>query len=179
MRRTIGVFLVLYGLAHAGAGMWLVSSAPIWIVTALWWVAITGFVAAGTGLLGVPPLDRHWRLLSSIGAFASIALISMSSIPVLMIGAAIDGAILLDAIPFVHREVVRLLDVPVHLTIVDSVSLGESFRAIDGVRHEAASRITASIAREVNRSRRGIPDALSMIAYGGDIHSRTKVARSA
>jgi hypothetical protein len=67
-------------------------------------------------LLGVQSLDRRWRLLSSLGALASLVLISMSSYPVRMIGAAIDGAIVLDAIPFVHREVVRLLGVPVHLT---------------------------------------------------------------
>jgi|SRR5690348_13683386 len=114
MRRTVGVLLLLHGLAHAGAGMWLATSAPVWIVSVLWWLAITGFLAAGTGLLGVSWLDRHWRSLSSAGALASLALIMMSWHPVLMIGAAIDGAILLDGIPFVHRSLTRFVGVPEH-----------------------------------------------------------------
>lgn len=114
MRRVIGFLLVLHGLAHAGVGMWLNTSAPASIVSLLWWLATIGFIAAGTGLLGVPLLDRYWRILSSIAAVASLALIALSSVPVLMIGAAIDGAILLDGIPFVHESTTRVLGVPLH-----------------------------------------------------------------
>lgn len=114
MRRTIGFLLVMHGLAHAGAGMWLAAPRPIWLVTILWWLAMAGFLSAGTGLLGVEWLDRRWRRLSCVAAVASLALLALSWHPILMIGAAIDGAILLDAIPFVHEVVTRGLGVPMH-----------------------------------------------------------------
>ena len=114
MRRAVGFLLVLYGLAHAEIDMWLNTSAPALVVSTLWWLATIGFVAAGTGLLGVALLDRHWRILSSIAAVASLVLISMSSVPLLMLGAAIDGAILLDAIPFVHESMTRALGIALH-----------------------------------------------------------------
>ena len=112
MRRTLGFLLVIHGLAHAGAGMWLVTSTPVWIITALWWLAITAFLASGTGLLGLSWIDRHWRAFANVGALASLALIGISWNPILMIGAAIDGAILLDAIPVVHHILARSLGVP-------------------------------------------------------------------
>ena len=114
MRRTIGFLLVMHGLAHAGAGMWLAAPQPVWLVTILWWLAMAGFLSAGTGLLGVQWLDRRWRLLSCVAAAASLVLLALSWHPILMIGAAIDGAILLDAIPFVHEAVTRRLGVPQH-----------------------------------------------------------------
>ena len=116
MRRTVGLLLVLHGLAHAGAGMWVTASAPLWIATMLWWLAIVGFIAAGTGLIGEPWLDRRWRIFSSMAAAASLGLIAMAWQPILMIGAAIDGALLLDVIPFVHRSLARGLGVPEHPT---------------------------------------------------------------
>ena len=114
MRRALGFFLLLHGLAHAGAGTWLTDSGLLWLVTLVWWLAIIGFAAAGTGLLGFPWVDQRWRLFSGIGAVASLALIAMSWNPILMIGAAIDGAILLDGIPFVHKSVARYVGVPEH-----------------------------------------------------------------
>lgn len=94
--------------------MWLTASGHLWIVTLIWWLAIIGFTAAGSGLLGFPWLDQRWRIFSSIGALASLALIALSWQPVLMIGAAIDAAILFDCIPFVHALVTRSLGVPEH-----------------------------------------------------------------
>ena len=116
MRRTIGFLMLLHGLAHAGAGIWPMTSAPVWIVSTLWWLAIAGFFASAAGLLGVPSIDRHWRAFANIGALASLALIVVAWHPMLMIGAAIDGAILLDGFPFVHRSVARSLGVPEHPT---------------------------------------------------------------
>ena len=129
MRRTLGFLLVVHGLAHAGAGMWLATSAPVWIVTPLWWLAITGFLASGTGLLGVSWMDRHWRAIANVGAVASLALIGIWWHPILMIGAAIDGAILLDGIPFVHHSMARSLGLPEqpthrHLSRIGAVVAG-------------------------------------------------------
>lgn len=114
MRRTVGLLLLTFGLAHAGAGMWLVAPASAWFGTVFWRLAIAAFLAAGTGLMGIQWLNRHWRALANVGALASLVLIAMSWQPGLMIVAAIDGAILLDALPFVHRTVARSLQIPEH-----------------------------------------------------------------
>lgn len=114
MRRTFGFLLVLLGLAHAGFGLWPRGAAPTWVVTLIWWLAMTGFVAAGAGLIGFPWFDRQWRVIASVASVASLSLIAMSPLPVLMVGAAIDGAILLDAFPFVHSVVARQLHISEH-----------------------------------------------------------------
>lgn len=114
MRRLVGFLLVIHGLAHAGAGMWSMRSAPAWVITALWFVATTGFVLAGAGLLGAPRLEVRWRLLAAGAAVASLALLAFFWHPVLMIGAAIDAAILLDCLPFAHETVARRLGIPIH-----------------------------------------------------------------
>ena len=48
MRRTFGFLLVMHGLAHAGVGMWRAAPALHWPVTILWWLALVGFMTAGT-----------------------------------------------------------------------------------------------------------------------------------
>lgn len=114
MRRTIGLLLVMHALAHVGAAMWLSAGVALGTVSALSSLAMAGFLAAGIGLLGVQPLDRRWRFLAGVGALASLALLALRWNPILMIGAAIDGAILLDAIPFAHEIIARTLGVPEH-----------------------------------------------------------------
>ena len=114
MRRLLGFLLVIHGLAHSGAGMWATRSAPTWVTTTLWLIATTGFVLAGGGLLGAPRLDVRWRLLAAIAATASLALVARFWHPVLMIGAAIDAAILVDCIPFAHEIIARRIGLPIH-----------------------------------------------------------------
>lgn len=114
MRRFFGSLLILHGIAHAGAGMWASAVQPHWSVSLLWLIAGTGFLMSGAGLLGVPRFDRQWRPLSVIAAMASLALLAMFPQPVLMIGAAIDGALLVTAIPFARAIIVRSIGVPAH-----------------------------------------------------------------
>lgn len=114
MRRLFGSLLILHGVAHAGAGMWVIGVRPHWAVSALWLVSGAGFLTAGAGLLGARWLDRHWRPLSVIAALASLGLLAMFPHPALMIGAAIDGALLVTAIPFAREIVVRSIGVPAH-----------------------------------------------------------------
>jgi hypothetical protein len=84
------------------------------MITTLWLIATTGFVLAGAGLLGVPRLDVRWRPLAAVAAAASLALLALFWHPVLMIGAAVDGAILVDCIPFAHAIVARRVGLPIH-----------------------------------------------------------------
>jgi hypothetical protein len=114
MRRLLGFLLVIHGLAHAGAGMWATRSAPPWVTTTLWIIATTGFVLAGAGLLGVSRLDVRWRPLAASAAATSLALLALSWHPVLMIGAVVDAAILVDCIPFAHEIVARRIGLPIH-----------------------------------------------------------------
>jgi hypothetical protein len=73
-----------------------------------------GFVSAGLGLIGLPRLDKHWRVLAVVAASASLALLALYPHPVLVLGFAIDGAILLESIPFVHRILTREIGIPLH-----------------------------------------------------------------
>jgi hypothetical protein len=120
MRRLVGLLLVIHALAHAGAGMWVMRSAPAWLVTALWLMATMGFVSGGAALLGVARLAVRWRTLAAGAAVASLALIMLYWHPMLMIGAAIDAAILLDCIPFAHEIAARSLGVPIHPPVIFS-----------------------------------------------------------
>lgn len=65
-RVSLGVALVLHGLAHAlpgrgAADAVVISGGPrgsLWIATVLWAAAMAGLLAAGAGLLGAAPLAR-------------------------------------------------------------------------------------------------------------------------
>lgn len=113
MRRLVGTILILHGLAHAGAGMW-VSPTPRFFVAVLWWVAMVGFVAAGAGLIGMPQLDRRWRPLAIAASLASLTLLALYPHAVLLIGAAIDAVVLIDNLPFAHEIVGRKLGLMLH-----------------------------------------------------------------
>ena len=112
MRRLIGSLLILYGAAHAVAGIWITGSHADWTVALLWLIATAGFLGAGGGLLGVARVDRQWRGLATTAAVASLGLIALYARPVLMVGAAIDGAILISSIPFVRDALARRIGVP-------------------------------------------------------------------
>ena len=95
MRRAlVGTLFVLHGLAHAGAGMWAADRGPAWVVTPLWAVAMVGFVAAGFGLLGVPLLRRRWEQIAAAAAVSSVMLLGLFGSLPLMLGLAIDVAVL-------------------------------------------------------------------------------------
>lgn len=107
MRRLIAVVLILHGLAHAGAGIWASPTAPASHVNPLWWLSMVGFMGAGLGLLGFPRLSRWWLPLATVAALASLGLLSLYWSPALMIGAAIDGAILLANLPSIRAALLQ------------------------------------------------------------------------
>ena len=74
-RVTLGVLLVLHGLAHTAAGFWASGRGPVTPTIALWLVATVGFVGAGFGAMGAYGLRRHWRPLLAAGVVASIVLL--------------------------------------------------------------------------------------------------------
>lgn len=113
MRRLIGTALILHGLAHAGLGSWITTT-PRALAAALWWIAMTGFLAAGAGLIGVPRLDSRWRWPAIGASIASLALIARYPHPVLLIGVAIDGIVLIDSLPFAHESIGRRLGLMLH-----------------------------------------------------------------
>lgn len=114
MRRLVGTLLILHGLAHAGAGMWATLGAPRLFITILWWIAMVGFVTAGAGLLGLPRLETRWRPLAITASIASLALLAFFPHPVLVVGAFIDAAILIDSLPFAHDIIARDLGIMLH-----------------------------------------------------------------
>jgi hypothetical protein len=104
MRRLIALLLVLHGFGHAVAAMWAGPAQQAWLVNAFWWIAVIGFIAAGIGLIETTRLTRVWLALAWASSLASIGLLAMYWQPALMIGAAVDGAILLTVFPWVRLE---------------------------------------------------------------------------
>ncbi len=97
-RVTIGVLLVLHGLAHAAAGIWASSMGRPWLSTGLWGAATVSFLAAGFGMLGVPRLGARWRVLTLNGVIASLLLLAIYRHPLLSTGILIDLALLAAAL---------------------------------------------------------------------------------
>ena len=114
MRRLLGSLLVLHGLTHAAAGIWAMPVGPTWFVTLLWFVAMVGFIAAGAGLIGVRQLDDHWLPIATTAAAASILLIARVPTPATLVGSAIDGALLIGALPMTRDIFSRGLGIPLH-----------------------------------------------------------------
>jgi hypothetical protein len=130
MRRLFGSLLILHAAAHAGAGVWATGIRPGWGVTLLWFIATTAFLIAGIGLLGVERVDRHWRPIANVGAIASLGLLAVYVHPVFMVGAAIDGAILITSVPFVRPILVRQIGVPTHPAHRHLPTLGTAAAAV-------------------------------------------------
>jgi hypothetical protein len=79
MRRTtsyriLGALLVLHGLAHTLAGMRATADFA-WLPAVAWAMAVSGFVAAGAGLLGASTFRPHWRRLAAVGVGGSALLL--------------------------------------------------------------------------------------------------------
>ena len=95
MRRiTLGLALIVHGLAHSAAGTWSSAHAPVALATVLWWFALVGFVAAGLGVLRrVPVLHRRAPMLATTAAGASMILVLLAPHPLYLIGAIVDVAL--------------------------------------------------------------------------------------
>lgn len=94
-RVALAVFILLHGLAHAGAGVWASSQGPQLLITPLWAVAMLGYIATGLGLLRTPLLRDHWKESALAATVASMVLLMMFAELVGLIGAAVDVVLLL------------------------------------------------------------------------------------
>jgi hypothetical protein len=96
---NFGLVLVAHGLAHALAGTQVLASPRLqWVGWLAWCVAMTGFVAAGFGMLSVRPLTRHVGRITLLAVTASVILMLLYwrllwSVPALVIDFAILAAI--------------------------------------------------------------------------------------
>jgi len=71
-RITVGLRILLHGLAHANVGVWAFAEGPAWLVTLLWGVAMLGYFAAALGILRVPRLREWWKPTLVAATIASI-----------------------------------------------------------------------------------------------------------
>lgn len=96
--RILGWLVIAHGLSHAVLPM-RGSLDPVpggdWIPNALYAVSMTGFVAAGLGLLGLRPLDRAVSPLLVVASAWSLVAIAVLGDPSLLFGAVCDAALLL------------------------------------------------------------------------------------
>ena len=90
MRRLTAAFLILHGLAHAGAGMWSAGVGLAWLHTVSWIAAMVGLVFAGFGLLGVRGARGHWQVGFLIAIAGSLLLLLQRAQWVAGIGVGID-----------------------------------------------------------------------------------------
>jgi hypothetical protein len=96
--------------------MWASSSAPAWVLLPLWWLAMVGFIAAGAGLVGVLRIERFWWPVASVAAIASLGSFALLWDSVLIVGAAIDAAVLAASVSLGRSDFHRWLRAPVHPT---------------------------------------------------------------
>lgn len=95
MRSTIGLALVLHGLAHSvlpyrGLGACEITLLARGFVNASWVVALNAFVAAGLGLLGARPFHRIWRALALPASALSLAVLLVRWQPSFIYPVALD-----------------------------------------------------------------------------------------
>jgi hypothetical protein len=90
MRQLSGFALILHGLAHASAGVWATEMAHPFVVTLLWEGAAIGFIIAGGVFLGVVPLERYLRIISTVAITCSLMLLLLFAHRVFIPGVVID-----------------------------------------------------------------------------------------
>jgi len=93
MRKALGFALVIHGLAHASAGVWATDMAHPLVVTLLWEGAAVGFIVAGGIILGLVPLERYLKAVSTIAIACSLVLLLLFAHSVFIPGALIDIAL--------------------------------------------------------------------------------------
>jgi hypothetical protein len=74
-RKLAGVLLIVHGLAHTLAGMRATEGALRWSMTLAWALALIGFAAAGSMLLGLRGLTGTWRRYAVGGLIGSVVLL--------------------------------------------------------------------------------------------------------
>ena len=90
MRKLLGFALIIHGLAHASAGVWATDMAHPLIVTLLWEGAAVGFIVAGGIVLGLVPIERYLKAVSTIAITCSVVLLLLFAHSVFIPGALID-----------------------------------------------------------------------------------------
>ena len=93
MRKLLGFALIIHGLAHASAGVWATDMAHPLMVTLLWEGAAVGFIVAGGIILGLVPLERYLKAVSTIAITCSVVLLLLFAHSVFIPGALIDIAL--------------------------------------------------------------------------------------
>jgi len=89
-RVLLAIVVLLHGFAHSNAGVWPGPALPFWVTTALWTVAMLGYLGAGFGLLRVPFVRDYYRTLMTAATIASIALLTVVGGMIAFVGAAVD-----------------------------------------------------------------------------------------
>ncbi|NUO63270.1 MAG: hypothetical protein HOQ11_05015 [Gemmatimonadaceae bacterium] len=94
-RVLLGILVIVHGLAHAASGVWLAADGPVWMITAMWGLAMLGYLAAGFGMLRTPVLRRWWKQTMVLATVASIVLFLTYLHPLGLIGSIFDLVLLL------------------------------------------------------------------------------------
>lgn len=97
-RLTLGYFLLFHALAHTSAIVWAAGTAPAWLVSSLWVVALVGYFAAGLGVLGTRGLGQRWPWFMAAGTFASLILLALPGSAFAAVGILLDLALIPGAV---------------------------------------------------------------------------------
>jgi hypothetical protein len=108
--------------------VWAFDAGPTWLVTALWAVAMLGYVAAAFGILRVPVLRSWWKQLISAATFASATLLWTVGHGLAYVGIAFDVLVFVVALGVEQR----IIDADI--TVADAVGA-------EGLNHSRLHRI--------------------------------------
>jgi hypothetical protein len=117
----LALLLLLHALAHAGVGIWAAGASASWLVTALWLVAMGGFMGASFAIFGLDRLRPHAERLTIAAALGSAMLLRLTGVALWSLaGLALGVALALlvrrwarCAHPEIHTPTLRTAGAPV------------------------------------------------------------------
>jgi len=106
MNRTIlGWLFIAHALGHTAIGVWTAGTGVPVVTTALWIIALTGYVAVGLALLRVPVLRDRWKALLALATGASMLICIGFDGLFGVLGVAIDVLLLILAADLFQRRI--------------------------------------------------------------------------
>ena len=103
-RIALGAAITLHGLAHSAVIVWATDTAPFWLISVLWTIAMIAFIGAGLGILGTPVAKIVWPGLMVGATLASLVLLVLTGTKLALLGILVDLMLFPAVVEWGHDE---------------------------------------------------------------------------